>query len=425
MEASTSQGVARCSALRAIGYRPAEISGLFNTRVIEQHASEAAFHWTRRERAAHAPHYKLKHLAMLDERVNAHLHGLRVAGTVGWHVALAALERADAGGVFVVSWLAFASAHRTHMSHALQLALAQPSFMRAFEAALVWLEAHEARDPIHLLQASPTAQYQHLALGALAGHGIDPGDFLARTVESADAGLRARSLQVIGQLRRRDLTGAVRSQLADADASCHFWAAWALTLLGHPDGAKTLLDSPRPEPGAVDIALRFGDPQWARDAIRHLASQEGTLRLAIQAVASFGDCAAVGWLLEQMEAPQTARVAAEAFSLITGADLDYLGLKRDAPEEEPEASDDEDRDLPWPDTARLAHWWKARQEQFVRGQRYLLGAPIDPNTAHRVLREGYQRQRSAAAFELGRLNEAVPLFPVLDRADRQRKRLAA
>lgn len=55
--------------------------------IVSQHVEEAAFLWLLRSSAIRQPHYALKDLAKLDERVEAHLDGLRVAGasdTWGW-----------------------------------------------------------------------------------------------------------------------------------------------------------------------------------------------------------------------------------------------------------------------------------------------------------------------------------------------------
>src|SRR5690242_4412825 len=60
-----------------IGFRPGEISALFNDRVVGRHADEASFLWLLRDGAVRAPHYTLRDLARLDERVEAHLDGLR------------------------------------------------------------------------------------------------------------------------------------------------------------------------------------------------------------------------------------------------------------------------------------------------------------------------------------------------------------
>jgi hypothetical protein len=62
-------------------------------RIVEQHAEEAAFLWHLRARAADAPHYVRRHLASLEERIEAHLDGLKVAGEAGFEIALAQLDR--------------------------------------------------------------------------------------------------------------------------------------------------------------------------------------------------------------------------------------------------------------------------------------------------------------------------------------------
>src|SRR4030095_1130335 len=41
--------------------------------VVEQHAEEAAFLWNLRDAATEEPHYALRHLAALEERIEAHI----------------------------------------------------------------------------------------------------------------------------------------------------------------------------------------------------------------------------------------------------------------------------------------------------------------------------------------------------------------
>jgi uncharacterized protein (TIGR02270 family) len=77
--------------------------------IVSHHAEEAAFLWLLRSNATRAPHYGLKDLAKLDERVEAHLDGLRVAGEPGWELCKAALGNEEAGEVFAASVMAFES----------------------------------------------------------------------------------------------------------------------------------------------------------------------------------------------------------------------------------------------------------------------------------------------------------------------------
>lgn len=50
------------------------------TEIVSQHVEEAVFLWLLQSNAICQPHYALKNLAKLDDRVEAHLDGLRVAG---------------------------------------------------------------------------------------------------------------------------------------------------------------------------------------------------------------------------------------------------------------------------------------------------------------------------------------------------------
>jgi len=64
-----------------------------------------------------------------------------------------------------------------------------------------------------------------------------------------------------------------------------------------------------------------------------------------------------------------ARLAGEAFSMITGADLAALDLERKPPEGlhtgPSDAPADEDDSLPWPDRERVLRWWQARAAGFT------------------------------------------------------------
>jgi len=97
-------------------------------------------------------------------------------------------------------------------------------------------------------------------------------------------------------------------------------------------------------------------------------------------------------------APNLARVAGEALSLITGVDIAYKELDRDAPDnfeagptEHPEDEDvsmDPDEHLPWPNPGPIMAWWDANSGWFRTRTRYLAGQPISEAQCHRVLETG-------------------------------------
>src|SRR5262249_23021475 len=126
---------------------------------------------------------------------------------------------------------------------------------------------------------------------------------------------------------------------------------------------------------ALNLALRRMDTNpW------HNAEPS---RTSIQAAGAFGDPASVPWLIDQMSTPPLARLAGEAFTMITGVDIAYQDLDCDKPEgfevrptENPEDEDvemDPDEHLPWPDPQLIAQWWARHQGEFTKGTRHLLG----------------------------------------------------
>ena len=139
-------------------------------------------------------------------------------------------------------------------------------------------------------------------------------------------------------------------------------------------------------------------------------------------------------LIGHMQNDELARLAGESFSLITGLDLSQPPFYRPqpdelepGPDEDPEDENvemDEDDGLPWPDQARVQAWWNQNGARFTTGVRHFMGAP--PSRAHciEVLKNGYQRQRIAAAYHLCLLNPGTRLFEWRAPAWRQQRELA-
>jgi uncharacterized protein (TIGR02270 family) len=154
--------------------------------------------------------------------------------------------------------------------------------------------------------------------------------------------------------------------------------------------------------------------------LRGLNSDPRHARLAVTACGIIGDPSFIPWLIGRMEIPEVARVAGESFSMITGIDLAYDDLERDAPDgfqagpNDNPADDnvalDPDEDLSWPDPALIHQWWEREGSRFAAGTRHLLGRPLSPDTCQHALNAGFQRQRRAAAFELALAGADVKLL---------------
>ena len=82
--------------------------------IIEQHAEEAAFLWLLRDSAVIEPPYLLTDVAQLDDRTEANIDGLRIAGDEGWEICKETLAWDEAGDIFTAAVIAFESGNDDH-----------------------------------------------------------------------------------------------------------------------------------------------------------------------------------------------------------------------------------------------------------------------------------------------------------------------
>jgi uncharacterized protein (TIGR02270 family) len=234
-----------------------------------------------------------------------------------------------------------------------------------------------------------------------------------------------------------DWLPTARKNLTYEDERCRFEAAWSVALRGGDANAvatlKTFAESSSPfRHRALQLALRRMELAVANAWRVKLARDPGQLRFAVVAAGVIGDPSAIPWLIEQMKVPLQARVAAEAFTMITGVDITQAPFAGEKPEgfeagptdnpEDENVQMDPDENLPWPNPGAVGQWWKDHQGEFSRGSRYLLGKAI-VESLQEILRTGRQRQRAAAAIELAIKQRSQSLFEVRAPGLRQKKLL--
>lgn len=407
--------------------------------VVTQHAEETGFLWRLRTNAVHEPHYSLGDLARLDARLDAHIDGLRVAGTEGWEICMAGLASGDPGEVFAAAIVALASGDQQRVHAVIQAGIQSRDISRGLISAMAWLPYRQVMKVIQrLLEADPPLA-RRAGIAATAIHRRGPGPALGDSLADTNPLLRARALRAVGELGTTAIPRTLVSALKDDDIECRFWAAWSLTLLGDTQAVRVLQtiaerSGPRREP-AANMALRRLEPAGAKTWQRDLARDADLRRLAVIGAGVMGDPTAIPWLIDQMASPELARVAGEAVSMITGVDLalEHLEGKRpegfeSGPTEDPEDENvalDADENLPWPDPTLIEKWWGTHRSELKAGVRHLLGKPITPDSLQYVLRKGRQRQRAAAAIELAIANPGEALFEVRAPGFRQQQILGA
>ncbi|MEX8519908.1 MAG: TIGR02270 family protein [Leptothrix sp. (in: b-proteobacteria)] len=424
--------------------------------VVSQHAEESTHLRHVRSVLTRSPHVQLHRLQRLDDRIAAHLDGIAVAGDFGLKLCLAALETPSAGAVFTLAVRALKLKDAALLQRLFAIVAAEPAAERGLLSAFGWVPAQALQGTIRALLTSADAAQRAAGLVACVMHRVDPGPALVAALADPDTRLRARALRVAGEAGRVDLLPQMLATcVADGaaeDEALRFWAARSALLLG--DRSAAVL--------AVLAALAEGSGAWSDTAAewllkvldvgaahQHLrgwserAKAPGPTgaaarRRLIRRCGVLGDAYFIPWLIGQMADLQVSRLAGEAFTLMTGADLAKLDLERKPPEgasdgqfggpNEDPADDfvalDEDESLSWPDPERVQGWWQANQARFPAGQRFFMGAAPSPALSLKVLREGGQRQRIAAAQWASLLAPGTKLFQTAAPAWRQQRWLA-
>ncbi|HEX4128609.1 MAG TPA: TIGR02270 family protein [Pirellulales bacterium] len=409
-------------------------------QIVDQHVEETAFLWLLRDAAVGAPHYTLDDLARLDERVEAHLDGLRETGGDGWTAIAAELQRHnEPGEVFAAAVLAFENGDPRRIAQMLEVGTTAPRLSRALISALGWLPAKTALSRLQPLLDSPNPAVCRVGIAAAAAHGQSAGSALDTALAHDDSRLRARALRAVGEVGSTKRMAALHANLSNPDPACRFWAAWSAALLAPADRdvtralQATVLDVPPLRAPALDMLMRRVDVAAAGAWLANCATKPDVVRVAVSGFGALGDPAAVPRLIELMKHPPLARLAGEAFSTITGVHIAYDKLEGVKPEgfeagptenaADENVAPDPDEHLAWPDAEKVAAWWTKHQGKFAAGTRYPLGKPITKESLHDALRRGRQRHRAAAALELAIRDPGKPLFNVRARGAEQQRRL--
>jgi uncharacterized protein (TIGR02270 family) len=409
------------------------------SNVIKQHVEDTAVLRATRTFLVTAPHVKLHLLRRLDDRLAAHLDGLAIAGDYGSKLAVTALERPSRGNVFAATVRAIEDRNVLSLDKLMAISEAVPESQSGLISAFGWVSANDLRGITKAFLESTSSLRRQIGIAACRLHQANPGAMVVAALLDKDAALRKHALRVAADLGLVNHLSACIDALPDENPNCAYQAARAGALLGDRGASVSALRRIALAPGpwrsrALGLLLKLQSTADAHAILKALAQDPVCVRLLIQGIGTAGDSHYVPWLVQQMQDLKLSRLAGESFSFITGLDLAYLDLERKPPEgvdfgpnDDPNDDNvamDEDDGLPWPDVDKVSRWWQAHGHRFAPGTRYFMGEPPSPGHCLDVLKNGYQRQRMAAAVYLCLLKPGTPLFNCAAPAWRQQRLLA-
>ncbi len=392
--------------------------------IFDRFIVEASFLWVLRSLSVNQPHYDVDDIRALENRIQANLDGLMTSTDTAWSLCEKAMELNGPGETFTAAIVAFKSGDISKINRVIDAGLETPVATKGLISAIAWLPPALRQPWIHAFLASKDTQQNYLAICLCSLLRQNPGDFLNQYL-LRDAGLQheklhARCLRLAGEMKRHDVLPSVIRAIHSDSEHIAFWANWAALLLGNKDNIKKLepyvFNTCDEQARALNIVFRVLTVHPAREWVSRLAVDRQQTRAAIKAAGIVGDPLAVDGLIEKMTDATQARVAGEAFSLITGIDLEQSRLSLDSPLQpaqvpsedvnDPIVTLDEDEHLPWPNATLIAARWQQSAPQWVKGQRYFLGKEINTDNLSPILQHGFQRQRQAATMELALLDSS-------------------
>lgn len=411
--------------------------------LVEQHADGAAAAWLRRDQAVDSFDYSLRELAELDERLDAHLQGLRCAGDAGRLACDRLLADACPGDLFAPTVLALEARDAGRVERLLAIAEGVPVLARSLLSAFGWVSPRCLQGIVARWLAGPSAFVRLVGLASCALHRVSPGLALVMGCVDNAPEVRARAFRTVGEIGAVALRPELRAALTHTQADEVFEAAWALVMLGDREEGLDRLVALSLQAGtrqlrALQTVLPALDMAEVRAVLRELAATAPDPRLLLMAVGISGDTHYVPWLIAQMEHPSAAPFAGEAFSTITGAELVREHLTR-----VPGTAADEDLTaasalevarpplcageayLARPDAQKAAAWWAAQHHLHACPGTLMQGLPVGAAVCMGVLRQGGQQRRIAAALRLRALSAQAPLFDCRAPAWRQVRALNA
>ena len=413
--------------------------------IIEEHLEEADFLSQQRRNALGDRVYDLGRLADLEERLLAHLDGLLLAEGDAWTLLKPKLTEGECGEAFAAAFVSLASGEAGY----------RDELMKALD---------QAKGPVfegitEAFRHSPSVEVEQILRSQLGGANprvraiaLDVLSFRRAALDTKqlelflldkDPLVVAAAVTAVGRLRVRPLVSRVEGLLGSENPLVRSAAMRAVLLVGSGDALAhcrtAVKDKTEDSTDALILIGLTGQVDDARLLVEAL-NQPEVGRVAMTALGWLGYASTVDALVPLASDPKLSRLAGEAIARITGLDLEKEQLVATAPppsttkaaadskpqegaNDEDEFVDDPDEGLPWPDSAKLASWWKTNVVRFSKTTRNRQGQPHNRQILIDILHNGNLPDRHHAAFELALLDPSSPLLETRAFANRQMREL--
>lgn len=352
--------------------------------IIEEHSEELAFLWGQRENALRSPTYTMRELAMLEERIEAHVQGLLVAGLDLIPLVEEGLTSDDPATTFAAAYSLLRLENETATLAVIQaFSAAQGKQMYGLRQALSLARLEQILPAVPFLFFSSASTTVAAAADVLACHGAlpPPGLTIEHLLQDEDSAVRQTGWQVVANsglsVDPERYAAAVRDEEPAVRRAGLEAAAWN-AVPGVLVLARQLAEEPKPDNlYALELLAILGGPE----DLQRMTSIAKTKELGpgrFKVLGCFGHPALVELLLAELANPdpEIAAAAGAAFTKVTGQDIDSKDRAK-VPPKDGEKPDDfeaeflEEVTVPSPELART-HWEKVKP-RFAKATRVCKG----------------------------------------------------
>lgn len=384
--------------------------------LIDESFEEAAFLWSRWEADLASVSRNLDQVwTWTEDRLSGALDGVRLAPD-------AALERlvetaVSAGKSLELTVcgqvLADAPAPRARALLAQTLSAATGTQLRALMRGIEVAKLNGSFAPVSKLLSRHSPEHAAALAGLKAFRRAALGDELQRAFESNVSELQVQALRAARQLPKQYVAAWVDTGLKAQDPAVRLAAMETGIRHQIPNAWRESLSALRGKGGtAASLAplVAMLGRESEHETIYSLLGEPALQRAGLWSLGSIGTVDAASYCIAALKHPKLARMAAEAYCAITGADLARDRMSMPEPDEPTPSFEAEDLDAnlvptpeqqwPLPNPDALRKHWSERQSRFHKGVRYVRGQPTSLEVLMCAMETAPMLRRPDYAFEL-------------------------
>jgi len=392
------------------------LEGLYFSDIIKQQLKhDAPYAWFLKETASHSPLFRKKDIQRLDDRLESYMECFILSQRANDSL-LEMLNLDDWGAVYVMARVALVAEDDDVFFKAVE-AVNNKQQAKELSGALKCKEYDTLKEKLQTLITHTNPWVRVACVEALNYFKVHiESSAIQRLLEDESSQVQEAVLKLIGDHKRMAYTQEIKVFVDHENEAVKYAATYAGCMLQVPKAYQTLqtfcFSQNTYLREALTLLYSVVKDEKIASLLEDVSKQTLSPRIKAYNLAMAGYPEAIPILINQMQKLDHALYCGEAFSFITGVDLEDADLIRVAnlSEEEEETlmqsrkadewTQSYEEDLPLPDVALVKAWWQTHQQSFVQGTRYLAGKTYTQENLENIKETGTQAQRKVAGLVL-------------------------